>query len=316
MTEQKKAKTAKTKEAKAEEISAKAQKAETASEIVTENATDILVETQSEIQTETKVEEKAEDAEIVEAAKAKDESEYLKKSANPRSKSFNEAAWIPKSELGRKTKSGEIIEIDRILDAGEKIKESQIVDMLVPDLESDFLAIGQSKGKFGGGKRKIFRQTQKKTKEGNKPHFEIMAVVGNKNGFIGLGYGKSKETVPSREKALRNAKLNLIKARRGCGSWQCGCKEPHTIPYAVEGKCGSITVKLMPAPKGTGLKIQGESAKILKLAGVKDIWSETRGNTTTRLNVVKATFDALKKLTDMKTQERFIPELGIIEGKM
>lgn len=260
---------------------------------------------------------KPEDIALAEAAKAKDESEYLKKSASFRgAKSFDQAAWQPRSDLGKKTKAGEITDIDSILDAGEKIKEAQIVDVLVTDLESDFLAIGQSKGKFGGGKRKIFRQTQKKTKEGNKPHFEIMAVVGNKNGYLGLGYGKSKETVPSREKSIRNAKLNIIKVRRGCGSWQCGCKEPHTIPYAVEGKCGSITVKLMPAPKGTGLKIQGECAKILKLAGIKDIWSETRGNTTTRLNVVQACFDALKKITDVKTQEKFVSELGIIEGRM
>jgi small subunit ribosomal protein S5 len=247
----------------------------------------------------------------------KDESEYLKKTAQRgRAKSFDEVAWIPKTTTGKRIKVGEINDIDAVLDAGEKIKESEIVDMLVPDIESDFLLIGQSRGKFGGGKRKIFRQTQKKTREGNKPHFEIMAVVGNKNGYVGLGYGKSKETVPAREKSVRNAKLNLIKVRRGCGSWQCGCREPHSIPYTIEAKCGSVTVKLMPAPKGTGLKIQGESAKILKLAGIRDIWSETRGNTTTRLNVVQACYNALRKLTDIKIQEKHIPEFGIVEGKM
>ncbi len=304
MTEKKKAK-----KEKVEETTVKAEAAQQAP----------VAEATESVESTVVVDEtaKPEDIALAEAAKAKDESEYLKKSASFRgAKSFDQAAWQPRSDLGRKTKAGEIADIDRILDAGEKIKEAQIVDVLVTDLESDFLAIGQSKGKFGGGKRKIFRQTQKKTKEGNKPHFEIMAVVGNKNGYLGLGYGKSKETVPSREKAVRNAKLSIIKVRRGCGSWQCGCKEPHTIPYAVEGKCGSITVKLMPAPKGTGLKIQNECAKILKLAGIKDIWSETRGNTTTRLNVVQACFDALKKITDVKTQEKFVNELGIIEGRM
>lgn len=303
------------KKAKKEKVEEKAAVAAVALEAT--EATAQPVETVAVATTAPAEEAKPEDVALAEAAKAKDESEYLKKTAYRRgAKSFDEAAWVPRSELGRKTKAGEITDIDTILDAGERIKEAQIVDVLVKDLESDFLAIGQSKGKFGGGKRKIFRQTQKKTKEGNKPHFEIMAVVGNKNGYIGLGYGKSKETVPSREKAVRNAKLNLIKVRRGCGSWQCGCREAHTIPYAVEGKCGSITVKLMPAPKGTGLKIQGECAKILKLAGIKDIWSETRGNTTTRLNVVQACLDALRKITDVKTQEKYVPELGIIEGRM
>ena len=57
--------------------------------------------------------------------------------------------------------------------------------------------------------------------------------MGNKNGVIGVGYGKSKETVPAREKAFRNAKLNIFKIRRGCGSWECMCGEPHSIPFMI-----------------------------------------------------------------------------------
>ncbi len=247
---------------------------------------------------------------------AMDEEEYLRKTSKAKAASFNELGWNPKTEMGRKVKSGELTDINEIVDNGEKIKESEVVDILVPEIESDFLMVGQSKGKFGGGKRKIFRQTQKKTREGNKPHFEIMAIVGNKNGFVGLGYGKSKETVPAREKSVRNAKLNIVKIKRGCGSWQCGCREPHTIPYEIVGKCGSVTVKLRPAPKGTGLKIEKECAKILRLAGIKDVWSEARGKTTTKVNLVQACFDALKKLSSIKTQERFVPELGIVEGRL
>ena len=204
--------------------------------------------------------------------------------------------------------------MDQVFESGYVIKESQITDVLMPNLESDLLLIGQSKGKFGGGKRRVFRQTQKKTMEGNKPKFSTYAVVGNMNGFVGIGYGKSKETVPAREKALRNAKVNIIKIRRGCGSWACGCREPHTIPFAVEGKCGSIRIKLMPAPKGSGLRVEKECQKILRLAGIKDVWSKSRGQTVSKINMIKALFDALQKLMQTKVKSTDIENLGIKEG--
>ena len=109
-------------------------------------------------------------------------------------------------------------------------------------LKNDLLLIGQSKGKFGGGARRIFKQTQKKTPEGNKPSFACAAVVGNEDGYVGVGSGKSKDTVPAREKAIRRAKLNLFKIRRGCGSWECNCKTHHSIPFETEGKCGSVSI--------------------------------------------------------------------------
>ena len=74
------------------------------------------------------------------------------------------------------------------------------------DIETELLLVGQSKGKFGGGQRRVFKQTQKKTREGNKPSFSTFAVVGNHNGYVGLGSGKSKETVPARDKSKRKAK--------------------------------------------------------------------------------------------------------------
>lgn len=201
-----------------------------------------------------------------------------------------------------------------IFDKGILIKESQIVDALLDNAESDLINIGQSKGKFGGGKRKAFKQTQKKTNEGNKPKFATYAIVGNRNGFIGLGYGKTKETVPAREKALRNAKLNLMRIKRGCGSWQCGCKTPHSIPFQVEGQCGSVNIILRPAPKGTGLKIEKECQKILTLAGIKDIWAKRFGQARNKINLVKACEIALKKLGTTKVQEKYSEGLGIIDG--
>lgn len=230
-------------------------------------------------------------------------------------KGFDKESWKPRTGIGKKIKAGEITDIDEILDNGLKILEAGITDALLPNINTELLLIGQSKGKFGGGQRRIFKQTQKKTQEGNKPHFAICACIGDNNGHVGMGYGKSKETVPAREKAIRRAKLNMIKIRRGCGSWQCGCKEPHTIPFAVKGKCGSCIIKLIPAPKGTGLCVEGECQKVLKLAGIKDVWSRTDGQTRTKINLIAACFDALKNLVKMKASASDFETLGIVEGR-
>ncbi|MDO8481251.1 MAG: 30S ribosomal protein S5 [Nanoarchaeota archaeon] len=219
-------------------------------------------------------------------------------------------AWQPKTELGRKVKAGEITDIDYILDNGFKILEPEIVDKLIPGMESELLLIGQSKGKFGGGQRRVFKQTQKKTAEGNRPQFATICVIGNKNGYVGIGNGKSRETVPAREKAIRNAKVNLFKIRRGAGSWEDSSSEPHSIPYLVEGRCGSVRVKLMPAPRGTGLVAHKEVQKILRLAGINNVWSKTFGHLTTTTNLVKATEKALKNLMRVKIDST----LNVSEG--
>jgi small subunit ribosomal protein S5 len=229
---------------------------------------------------------------------------------------FDKSSWNPKTCLGKKVKNGEISTIDYVLDNGIKVLESEIVDVLIPNLETELLLIGQAKGKFGGGKRRVFKQTQKKTSEGNKPHFATIAVVGNRDGYIGLGYGKSKETVPAREKSIRNAKLGVFKIRRGCGSWQCNCRQPHSIPFEVEGKCGSVTVRLMPAPKGAGLKVDKECQKILDLAGIKDIWSMTFGQTRSKMNHIYACEAALKKLMSTKINQKDIENTAIVEGSI
>lgn len=226
----------------------------------------------------------------------------------------NVDAWVPKTALGKKVKSGEITNIDQILDEGKKILEYQIVDVLLPTLETDLLMIGQSKGKFGGGKRRAFRQTQKKTKEGNKPKFTTYAVIGNKDGYVGLGLGKAKETVPAREKAFRNSKLNMMKITRGCGSWECNCKTPHSIPYKAHAKCGSVEITLIPAPKGTGLCIEKECAKILALAGIKDVWSKIIGQSNTKMNTIKACEMALKNLTTTRVNQETKDKLSVWQG--
>lgn len=203
-------------------------------------------------------------------------------------------SWSPKTKLGKEVKEGKIKNIDEIIDSGRKILEDKIVDSLI-NVKTDLASIGQSKGKFGGGKRRAWRQTQKKTKEGNIPNFSAFAIVGDENGHVGVGIGKAKETLPARDKAIRKAKLNLIKVHRACGSFDCSCSEPHSIPFKVTGKAGSVVVVLVPAPQGTGLAAASELKKVLQLVGIKDVYTKTFGKKRTTFNLIKACIEALKK---------------------
>ena len=222
--------------------------------------------------------------------------------------------WAPRTELGRRVKAGEISDIATVFAQKTPILEAEIVDTLLPGMENDLLMIGQSKGKFGGGARRVFRQTQKKTKEGNKPHFATYCVIGNRNGIVGLGYGKAKETVPAREKALRRAKLNVFSIARGSGSWESTTSEPHTIPFAVEGRSGSVRIKLIPAPKGKGLVCEKEVAKILRFAGIRDIWSVSYGQQRNKVNLIKATEQALRRLSTTRISEKARAATKYTEG--
>jgi len=204
--------------------------------------------------------------------------------------------WRPRTKLGKLVKTGKMKDVEEALKY--RILEPEIVDSLIK-INSDILNIGQAKGKFGGGKRRAWRQTQRKTAEGNVPTFSCMAVVGNGEGYFGMGYGRAKETLPARAKAIRKAKLNIMKIKRGCASFDCTCGEPHTVPFIVEGKAGSCRVKLMPAAQGTGLVVGDELKKMLKIAGIKDVYSVTKGKKRTTINLAKACMNALEKTNSM-----------------
>ncbi len=227
---------------------------------------------------------------------------------------INLEEWNPKTEIGRLVKEGKIKSIDEILDKGYRIQEPEIVDILVPNLKVKMVLIGQGRGKFGSGKRIVFRITKKVTREGRVPRFSAMAIVGNEDGYIGIGFAHGKENLIAKQKAIRKAKLNLIKIARGCGAWECKCGQPHSIPFQVKGKEGSVEMILYPAPKGTGLIIEEEAKKLLELAGIKDVYSFSKGQTRRKFNTVKATFYALKQLTKVKTTEEFRKFAGVVEG--
>ena len=225
-----------------------------------------------------------------------------------------EKIWVPKTQLGKDVLAGKYTNLRDVIINGKQIMESEITDYLVPDLGTELVNVGQAKGKFGGGRRKTSKATQKVTREGSRMSFSMITLSGDKNGVVGFGVGKSRETVPSREKAIANAKKNLIMIRRGCGDWGCFCGTAHSIPFAVEGREGSCIVRLMPAPKGTGLVIESELKKMLELAGIKDVWSKTFGQTKNKTNLIKAGFNALKNLQTMKLNPLTVEGRGIKDG--
>ncbi len=196
--------------------------------------------------------------------------------------------WIPKTKLGKMVQNNEITSMEQVYERGLPILEPEIVDKLLPDLEEKVL------------QRKSVQRT---TDSGRKASFMVTVVVGNKNGYVGVGTGKGAELRSTIERATRNAKKNIISVRRGCGSWQCGCGEEHSLPFKVKGSYSSVKVELMPAPKGTGIVAGKKAAEILRLAGIKDVWSKTSGNTRTTFNFAKAVMNALEKTRKIKIKE-------------
>jgi small subunit ribosomal protein S5 len=192
---------------------------------------------------------------------------------------YEREEWVPLTGLGKMVASGEFTSIDQVLESGKPIKEPQIVDAFLPDLEDEVLDI---------------QMVQRMTDSGRRVKFRAVVVVGNRNGYIGFGQGKDVQVGDAIRKAITDAKTNLIKVRRGCGSWECGCGTNHSIPMQVEGSAGSVRVTLKPAPQGIGLVTGEISRKVLELAGIKDTWTFSRGQTRTTINFAKATFNALK----------------------
>ena len=240
---------------------------------------------------------KVEEEVLLESVKVGEERE--EQTMEEREKEERLARWVPKTDLGKDVLAGKVKSVEEVFESGRKVLEAEIFDYLL-DLKSEMLMIGQSKGKFGGGKRRSWKQTQKKTIDANVTTFSVMAVVGNENGYLGVGVGKAKETLPAKEKAIRQAKLNLMKITRGCGSFDCSCKNMHSIPLKIEGKCSGVRVILIPAPEGTNLVASDELKRILRLAGIKDIYSRTFGQTRSTINLAKACIDALEKLNKIK----------------
>ncbi|MDV3103071.1 30S ribosomal protein S5 [Thermococcus waiotapuensis] len=212
--------------------------------------------------------------------------------------------WEPRTKLGKLVKEGQITDIHEIFRKGYQIKEPQIVDVLLPEVNlrenQEILDIAL---------------TVRMTDSGRRIRFRVLAAVGNRDGYVGLGIGHGREVGIAIRKALDYAKMNIIEVKRGCGSWECRCRRPHSIPFAVEGKEGSVKVRLMPGPRGLGLVIGDVGKKILTLAGVQDIWSQTLGETRTTVNFARAVFNALYNTNRVAIKPGDVERYGIVVGK-
>ena len=207
--------------------------------------------------------------------------------------------WVPKTELGRRVHGGEIATMADALRTGLPLREPQIVDKLLPNLHDEVLDVNM---------------VQRMTDSGRRFKFAVTVVVGNGDGFVGLGRAKGREVGPTIRRAIDRAKLEVVEVLRGCGSWECGCGRAHTLPFQARGRAGSVVVSFRPAPQGVGLAV-GEVAKpILRFAGITDAWGFTEGHTKTTVNYAQAAYAALVTLAELKVPPEDAQRLKIVRG--
>jgi len=191
---------------------------------------------------------------------------------------FYQEEWIPTTRLGKLVYEGQVTTFDEAIASGLPIKEAGLIDALIPGLEDEVLDINM---------------VQRMTDSGRRVKFRTTVIVGNRDGYIGLGEGMDVQVGRAIKKGIDDAKRNVMKVNRGCGSWECGCGQPHTVPYQVVGESGSVRVVLIPAPRGLGIAAGDTSKKVMDMAGIKDVWTRTAGSTRTTINFAKATYNAL-----------------------
>merc|ERR1712127_105181 len=176
--------------------------------------------------------------------------------------------WTPRTKLGRLVKHGHINNLEEIYTHSIPIKEAPIVDKLMKIVS-----------------------VQKQTKAGQRTRFKAVVVIGDHNGHVGLGIKLSKEVQIAIKGALVCAKLTLVPVRRGY--WGNKIGNVHTVPMKTTGKGGSVSFRLIPAPRGTGLVAAPIPKKILQFAGIDDVFTCSSGCTRTSENFIKACFVAI-----------------------
>ena len=130
-------------------------------------------------------------------------------------------------------------------------------------------------------------RVSKVVKGGRRFSFTALVVVGDGNGLVGVGYGKSKEVPSAIAKGVEEAKKNFFRVPRIAS----------TIPHPVQGEAAAGVVLLRPASAGTGVIAGGPVRAVLECAGIHDVLSKSLGSSNT-INIVHATIAALRQLED------------------
>jgi len=209
-------------------------------------------------------------------------------------------SWQPRTRLGRMVMNGEILTYEQALATGYPIREVEIVDALLPEMEDDVLSVNM---------------IQRMTDSGRRVRFNVLCAVGNKDGYVGLSVCKGKEVASTIQKAITQAKLNLVPVLRGNGSWESAEGPGNSIPFKSTGRSGSTRVTLLPAPSGKGLVIGDYGRRVLTLAGVEDVWSRSSGQTRSTINFARATYNALEELSKTKVSNQVGERLHITVGR-
>jgi len=175
-------------------------------------------------------------------------------------------------------KEGKISSLEEIFLFSMPVKEAEIIEFFLKDkLQDEVMKI---------------MPVQKQSSAGQTTRFKAFVALGDNNGHIGLGVKCSSEVATAIRGAITAAKLNVSPVRRGYWGRRGGA--PHTVPCKVTGKCGSVRVRLIPAPRGTGLVASPAGKKLMHMAGITDCYTSSRGHTRTMGNFIKAMFAALK----------------------
>lgn len=185
--------------------------------------------------------------------------------------------WVPVTKLGKLVHAGKITSLNEVFFYSLPIKEHQIVDKLLgPDvLREELLAV---------------YPVQKMTTAGQRTRFKAVSVIGDQRSLVGLGIKCAKEASLAIRGAVVMAKLSLRPTRKGF--WGSKEGQPHTVPGKISGKCGSVRVRLIPAPRGTGIVAPPTARTVLQLAGYEDVLTNSTGQTRTKANFAKAAFAA------------------------
>jgi len=198
----------------------------------------------------------------------------------PMGRGRQEEEWKPTTKLGRLVKSGKVTSFEEIFRFAIPIKEPQIVDHLVKrnqnTLKDEVMKV---------------KPVQKQTKAGQRTRFKAWVLIGDEAGHIGLGQKAHKEVQGAIKGATLDAKMNFYPVRKGY--WGNKIGQPHTVPFKVTGRCGSVRCRLVPAPRGSSLVAAPTSKKVLQFAGIQDCYTQSRGSTKTKGNFLYAVFRAL-----------------------